>query len=226
MISNTLVRNGTPFIDLVLRQAEPFMSQMIITVSEKSQDGTMDLVRRFQNDFSEKVIILTENVSEPSWLTTERQRQVDLVPKGEIVLFLDDDDFWPTESLKDLVKLDFEDADAYCFAPYQMIDKDTFDLSWKNKWFTKLFKNDDINYRHPWPRDLIYKGNDVLYWKKNQRVKKTPIKFFHLSYLKKYSFRNEAWATEYGMNIGRMAYLPEYEIKNINKIYEYVRSDK
>jgi glycosyltransferase involved in cell wall biosynthesis len=195
--SHTLVKNGKPFIDLVLRQAEPFVDKMLITISERSDDGTLELLRKFERDYPRKVEINFENVADKSLLTGERQKQLDKTIGGW-VWFLDDDDFWPTDAIVEVVKLlnEDKDVDGYSFNPYQLIDLKTHDDSWRIKSFTKFFKKQDgVHYEHPWPRDLIYKGKDCLHWRRNHRVPHVQnIHFFHLSNLKNCSFRNEEWS--------------------------------
>ena len=129
------------------------------------------------------------------------------------------------ESIEKMIKIMKDDinnpeVDAWTMCPFQLIDETHYDLGWLKKFFTKFFKFDgDVHYRHPWPRDLIYKGDKVLYWKKNTRVKKVPVRFFHLSYLKSGSFRDEKWAKRYGHKIGKSMKLPSEEMENVSKIF-------
>jgi len=149
--SHTLVRNGMPFIDLVLRQVIPFANRCLVTISDKSTDGTLKVLRQLEKEFPNKVFIDFENVKSPGELTGERQKQVDKTYE-DWILFLDDDDYWPKESLKEiLLKIEASnEIDAYSVTPYQVIDEHHYDLNWHNKSFTKWFKNQKgINYRHP-----------------------------------------------------------------------------
>ena len=185
--SHTIVKNGMPFIIPVLKAVEPLMTKMVITISEKSSDGTREAVEALKWF---KLTILYENVSNPSLLTQERQKQVNLT-NTDWILFLDDDDYWDIYELDKCLHELSDEVDGLGINPYQMLDKENEDSSWINKkYFTKLFKNDNINYRYPWPRDMIYKGDVLLYWKTNPRVKVVPYRFWHLANLKNYSFRN------------------------------------
>lgn len=223
-VSHTLVRNGQPFIDLVLRQVEPFMDKMFITVSEKSDDGTMEVVEKIKKDFKKKVILNTENVTHPGELTYERQKQLDNTPKNAWVLFLDGDDYWPYTDLKLADMFLTSDVDGLAVNPFQLVDKEMYDYSWRNKWFTKWFKNSKgVHYRHPWPRDLIYKNDDVLYWRKNERVPRVALKYFHLSNLMDWRFRDEEWAKEYKTSIGVLKKLDLSWDPDIEKIYDCIR---
>jgi glycosyltransferase involved in cell wall biosynthesis len=220
--SHTLVRNGMPFIDLVLRQVIPFANRCLVTISDKSTDGTLKVLRQLEKEFPNKVFIDFENVKSPGELTGERQKQVDKTYE-DWILFLDDDDYWPKESLKEiLLKIEASnEIDAYSVTPYQVIDEHHYDLNWHNKSFTKWFKNQKgINYRHPWPRDLIYLNDTLLYWKTNPRVPSLDKKFFHLSNIKSGSFRNEDWAVKFKDKIGTPHPIPESQMKHIWKIYE------
>jgi glycosyltransferase involved in cell wall biosynthesis len=191
IVSHTLVNNGQPFIGKVLEQVIPFMDKCVITVSMRSNDGTLEVINELAYKYPDKLNIGFEKVKTPSHLTYSRQEMVYREP-SEWILFLDDDDYWPTDSLKSMLGLLDQDVPGFIFSPFQVISKTQFDASWKSsKWFTKLFKNKDINYRGHWPRDLIFTGNKPLYWRHNDKVViKKDIPFYHLALVKKSSFRN------------------------------------
>lgn len=222
--TNTIVRNGVPFIDPVLRQVEPFVDRMLITVSENSIDGTVNVLNRFKEEFGEKVVLDTENVKDPSELTTVRQRQLDNSIDDSWILFLDADDWWSKESLENMKEWLEWDMDGLAVNPYQVVDHKYYDISWKNKWFTKWFKKQNgVHYRKPWPRDLIFKDNELLYWKVNKRVPRINVRYFHLSNIMNWKFRDESWAKEYESKIGSLIEYPSEEIKNVQQIFKHVR---
>lgn len=223
--SHTIVKNGKPFIEPVLRQVIPYVDRTIITVSEKSDDGTLSIVRQLEKENPGKVRVLFENVKTPGELTQVRQDQLNRTYE-DIVWFLDDDDYWPNEKIEAMLKIIEEDFDnpnihAWTMCPYQLVNSEEYDLGWLGKFFTKFFKFDQsVHYRHPWPRDLIYRGDEVLYWKKNPKVKRVPVRFFHLSYLKDGSFRTEEWAKKFSHKIGLKEPIPPEERGNIFSIFE------
>lgn len=212
--SNTIVKNGMPFIGRVLQQVEPYMDKMFITVSEKCIDQTMNVVETFQNTHGDKVIVDTENVKRPDELTHIQQMQLDQ-SDTDWILFMSDDDFWPRDQLKKVLDLLGTDENilAYSVSPYQLIDYEHYDESWKIKSFSKFFRREGARYIKNWPRELIAdKNNAPLYWRKHPQVKKLPwpeYYFYHLSYMKNHSFRNEEWATSFRINKGNALKLPE-----------------
>lgn len=227
IVSHTLVKNGMPFIIAVLEKVEPFVDRQIITMSKQADVKTYEAIKYYEY-FHKKVVVLLEDVKSPEDLTIERQKQLDMTTE-DWVLFLDDDDFWPEKSLKDIKKLikRDENVDAYCFRPFQVINKTYHDGDWWNKWFTKLFRNQPgVHYERPWPRDLIFKGSEALYWKTNPRVVKKEIPFFHLSYIKDGSFREKPWAKEFKYRVGdKVKHINKYKI-DIKEIYGHIRKDK
>lgn len=223
LVSHTLVRDGMPYIDLVIRQVVPYVNRCLITISEKSTDGTLQAMRKLEREFPQKIRIDFENVKRPGLLTYERQRLIDKTIE-DWVLFLDADDLWPNSSLEEIVKLiEFDGFDAYSFNPYQVIDQEFYDADWKRKSFTKLFISNGINYRKEWPRDLIYRYNESLYWKDNPKVKPVDIKYFHLSNLMKWRFRNEEWAKIFASSIGTPERYPEEVRKELNLLLDKIR---
>lgn len=223
-VSNTIVKNGMPFIEPVLRNVEPFVDKMLVTVSAESNDGTKELLDNLEREWKGKLEVSLEFTRKPYQLTEERQKQLDKTEMGAWVLFLDADDYWPAEQLK-LVDLYLGgDIDGLAVNPFQVIDGKYHDDNWRVKWFTKWFKNQPgVHYERPWPRDLIFRDHQMLYWKNNDRVPRVPIKFFHLSNLMKWRFRDEAWAKEFRSNIGSKKLYERGWEDDLNEIYKYIK---
>lgn len=203
--SNTIVKDGMPFIGKVLDQVEPFMHQMIVTLSAKSADGTVEEVHRARERIGDKMTIFWEDVRTPGELTKIRNDQSRRSPT-DWILFLDDDDYWPEDQLTScLEQLDTDPVIlAYSVRPYQLIDELTYDYGWRNKWFSKFLRRKGLQYVRPWPRDLpADKNGQPLYWKTHPLVKNLPYYFYHLSYLKQHSFRKDEWAKRFVSQDGR-----------------------
>jgi glycosyltransferase involved in cell wall biosynthesis len=201
--SHTLVRNGMPFIGKVLRAAQPFVDEMIITISEKSNDGTWEEIQRVRKDFPDKIRIDVEDVKDPGELTQIENRMLQK-SRGDWIFFLSDDDYWTPDQLKLCIGELDKDPNilAYSVNPYQLIDWEHYDYSWRHKYFTKFFRRGS-KYINPWPKDLIAdKTGRPLYHRTHEQVKNLPYKFYHLSYMKGWSFRNEEWAKEFRHKVG------------------------
>lgn len=221
--SHTLVKNGQPFIKQVLEQVAPWMQTCRVTVSVKADKQTLYDLMSLKTKYPDKFIISTENVPCPSELTKERQKMLDATTE-DWVLFLDDDDYWPKESLRNMMLLlsENEDVDAYASHPFQLLPDFQFDWSWRFRYFTKWFKNGpDVHFDCPWPKDNIYKGTNRLYWRKNRRVRRTKIPFFHLSMMKDHSFRGEDWASHFAFNGYTPSPLPEEWRREVCEILKY-----
>jgi hypothetical protein len=226
--SHTLVKNGMPFIGLVLRKVVPYMDRCIITISEKADKDTFNEVESFKKDFGSKVTLLTENVSKPDELTNERQKMLDMTGE-DWVLFLDDDDYWPDESIKmiqSFISLN-NYVDGLAFNPIQLIDKAFHDWGWRYKWFTKWFPNvEGLHYIRPWPQDILMINERPLYWRQNPMVLRMPVHFFHLSHIKEHSFRNECWAKpKWGEGIGEGIEILEEHKQSVQEIYDWKSRD-
>lgn len=225
--SHTIVKNGQPFIDLILKQVLPFVDRAIVTVSIKSTDGTKKLIEDMAKD-NPKINIIYENVYRIGDLTYERQLQVGRTTE-DWILFLDDDDYWPTRSLETVVDYLYraDDIDGIAFNPFQMVDFDNEDVSWRYKWFTKVFPNvRGLHYRFPWPKDAIYIDNRWCYWRKNNRVKKLEARYFHLANLKNESFRDTDLfknSKKFQRALGEPKEIQGYD-EDLKIIYEHYKS--
>ena len=201
--SNTLVKNGMPFIRNILEQVEPYMDEMVITLSESSDRRTVDKVLDFTRHCP-KVILLWETTKAKSELTNERNRQV-RHSSGDWILFLDDDDYWTRDQLELCLEELDKDSDmlAYSVNPYQLINFKYYDISWQDKSFSKFLRRDKLRFHKPWPKDIpIDENNSSLHWKTHPKVQQLPYRFYHLSYLKEKSFRNQEGFEKYKDNIG------------------------
>jgi glycosyltransferase involved in cell wall biosynthesis len=226
--SHTIVKNGQPFIDLVLKQVLPFVDRAIVTVSKKSTDGTKKLIEDMAKE-NPKINIIYEDVYKLEYLTYERQLQVGRTME-DWILFLDDDDYWPTKSLEKLTQyLEMvKDIDGLAFNPFQMVDFENEDESWRYKWFTKVFPNvRGLHYRFPWPKDAIFIDNRWCYWRKNSRVLRCPdMRYFHLCNLKNESFRDTDLfkdSKKFQRALGEPKEVKGYD-EDLKKIYEHYKS--
>ncbi len=218
--SHTIVKNGMPFIGLVLRNVLPFVTRSLVTVSTFSTDGTMDILRKLEKEYPGKLIIDTESTTTPSELTKERQKQVDKTTE-DWILFLDDDDSWSPEALQSVLPALNDKVDGLAVNPYQLLSRTEYDGNWYNKWFTKWIRNQPgLHYEKPWPRDLIYVNNRLLYWKKNPLVVKHSARYFHLSAIKPHSFRNETWAGKYKFETPASCLLPTEVFFDVETIFQ------
>jgi len=223
--SNTIVKNGMPFIGRVLRQIAPYMEKMIVHYSVKSDDKTLDELMKVYHEVCPKMIITREDVELPAQLTEIRNEQVKMT-ESDWILFLDDDDYWPRDQLQlCLNELDIdEEVLAYSVIPYQLVDKLHYDYSWRKRSFSKFLRRKDLRYIKPWPRDLpADKDNSPLYHKTHPQVKSLSYKYFHLSHLKNGSFRKEEWAKKFiDKNIHPIQFDNPEIINEVNKIYEFL----
>lgn len=226
--SHTIVKNGQPFIDLVLNQVLPFVDRSIVTVSVKSSDGTKQLLEKMAKE-NPKINLIYEDVYKQEYLTYERQLQVGRTTE-DWILFLDDDDYWPTSSLEKIIdKINKnDDVDGYAFRPFQMVDFKGHDDCWKYKWFTKVFPNvRGLHYRYPWPKDAIYIDNRWCYWRKNLRVERfEDVPYFHLANLKNESFRDTGYfqgSDKLQRTLGEPTPVEGYD-EDLEKIYEHYKS--
>lgn len=208
--SHTIVKNGMPFIGKVLRQVAPFMDKMFVAVSHHSTDGTINEVMKFIGENPGKVEFIEEWETNPAKLTNLRNFQVERT-KQDWILFLDDDDYWPQDQLKDCLnrlELD-EETLSFSVNPYQLTSPKTYDESWLGKkFFAKFLRNKGLKYIGDWPDDWpCDEKGERLYWKTHPKADILPYYFYHLALLKPNSFRNEEWAKKYKYKVGRSAKL-------------------
>lgn len=218
LTSNTIVKNGMPFIGLALKRALPYVDQMIVTISKKADKRTIEEVRGVAES-DKKVEIYWEDVKDRSELTQVEQEQLEN-SKGDWIWTLEDDDIFPDEDLEKCMSHFGEDIDGISLGHFQVIDNQHYDSNRDEKSLTKFFKRKDAYWAIPFPRNMQFnKKSGVLYWKKNKRVKVVPYKYFHLVLLKEHSFRNEPeWVENYGYRNITPARIPEEYIEKLRVV--------
>ena len=191
-----------PFIGKVLEQVAPYMEKMIVTISAKSNDGTLKELQRVWDEYPDKMTVDFESVPNVADLTEIRNKQLENT-ETEWTLILDDDDWWPQEELeKCLRELKDPHVLAYSVSPFQLIDSWHYDAAWFNKSFSKFLRTKEVRFINPWPQDLpADKEGKFLDKKVDVRNKVLPHKYFHLSRIKDASFRKEDWATHWRKDI-------------------------
>lgn len=222
--SHTLVKHGMPYIGKVLDRVAPFMEKCFVTVSEHTDDATADQINWVSRRYPNKFVLATENVALPSHLSAERQKQLRQTT-SDWVMFVDDDDYWPLSSLYEM--LDFirtrlpKEAVAVANHPFQLTGPATYDPAFDNKWFTKWFSAQaGFVYAGPWPKDNIYDDGRTLTYRHHPGVVANDFRYFHLSYLKDHSFRDEEWAAKYKTVPASHGELPEEYRVEAQMLYE------
>jgi hypothetical protein len=222
LCSNTIVKNGMPFIIPVLEQVLPFMNRSLVTYSRYCEDTTIKSLINLRRKYPEKLVLFQEQVECPAYLTIELGKLLGRTTE-DWVLFLDSDDWWSTDSMKEMLKLLDSDVDAFAFNPYQVIDKEKYDSDWWTYWFTKLFKNGQgVHYEGYYPKENIYKYDQILWWKQNPKMKKSDIKYFHLANIMKWRFRDNEFEGTFKKYIGKSKSYPESAKPEVERIFGYL----
>jgi len=208
-----------PYIGQILEQVAPFMEKMFITLSRKSTDGTTQVVADFARTHP-NVELDYEDVEDIGELTDVLNSHVRKC-KSDWLLRLDDDDYWTTDQFQLCLGELEKDPGVMCYAikPYQLFDEETHDTGWHKKYFSKFMrKTSSLCAIQPFPRDLPADKDGPLYWKWHKGVRILPYYFFHLSYLKTGSLRNEEWAKVFAHQFGKPTPLPEDIKHNVPKL--------
>lgn len=218
--SNTSVtKNGMPFLEIVLKQALPFVDQMIITTSKTAELKTLDVISRISAN--PKVEVYWEEIKGLGELTGVWNRQLE-ASIGDIIISLGDDDIWPSKDLENSLRYfdKNKNIDGVSINPFQLTDFEHYDSTKDNKFYTTIFRRDGAYWKLPFPKLLIYNKTGMLYWKKSDRVPKVPYHFYHLPLLKDWSFRNERQWEHYDYGRVKPVELPDWYKKELKKILD------
>lgn len=220
--AHTLVKNGMPLIVPVIKNVVPYVDRCLITISEKSNDGTTEALQLLLSEFPDKIEIYSENVGMAKDLTKERQNMLDRTTEDWIMV-LDDDDWWPKASLEAMVKVleEAKDVDGFCVPGIQVLDKEYADYNWRKSYLTKFLRNQDgLWWRNPWPKDLPYYGGIPISLRWDEKAYKLPFPFLHLAEIKPYSFRKSELKLKYQTTPLKTFPIPKWLRPELERIYK------
>ncbi len=213
--SNTIVKNGMPFIGKILKRTLPYVDQMIITLSFKSDENT---IKEVKNIVDPKIEIYWEDV-QSKWELTEVENEQINRSKGDWILLLEDDDLWPSKELEKYLSYAKDPGDYLAFSvnPFQLVTWDTYDYDKDDKCYPKLFKKRGASMEKPIPKNILVNSGIKLMGDIPQ-IKRTECRYFHVPTLKEHSFRNETVWSKYRYKRIKPAKLPEERIEELNTI--------
>lgn len=205
--TNTIVKNGADFIESCLNQVLPFVKKSIVSVSRISTDGTIEILERMAK-LNPKIELdyyaddHPNNIRRIFGLTGIRNKQLART-KSEWIWVLDDDEFYPTETIKSIFK-EIEnntDNDSFSLKFWFLVDWQHYQPQHNHRKTIRFYENvPDIKWQHIFTQESIEVKNPKFL---NHR-------YFHLSYLKKNSWRNEG-------HMDRWRY-PKYDIAKCVKL--------
>lgn len=213
--SNTIVKNGMPFIGKILKRTLPYVDQMIITLSVKSDENT---IREVKGIVDPKIEIYWEDV-QSKWELTDVENEQISKSKGDWILLLEDDDLWPLKELEKYLGYTKNPGEYMAFSvnPLQLITWDTYDYDKDDKFYPKLFKRKGATMEKPFPKNLLV-NNGIKLMGDIPQIKRTDCRYFHIPTLKEHSFRNEPVWEKYRYKHIRPAKLTEESIEELNAI--------
>ena len=101
--SHTVVRDGAEFIKPVLEQVLPYVTRALISIDERSSDGTVDIIKKLQKEHDNmEVSFFKHDDCEGVGLTTEKNEHIKRTTE-KWVWHLDDDEYWPTDQIEGLM---------------------------------------------------------------------------------------------------------------------------
>ena len=136
ILSKNLVQKNTPLVSIIIGNYnyDKFVGQAIesalnqtyknvevIVVDDGSQDKSREIIAKYENQI---IPIYKENGGQPS-----NYNAGFAASKGEIICFLDSDDFFVLDKIEKLVKI-FQTSDeiGWCFHSVKLVDKDNQSL--------------------------------------------------------------------------------------------------
>ncbi len=205
--TNTICKNSADFIEPVLKQVLPYVEKAIVSVDRASTDGKIGILERMAKEYHKIDLDYYEVKNPLKDLVEQKNRQIQK-SKSEWIWTLDDDDFYPIEQVKNIIKfLEGAKADAYLIKCWFPVDKEHY-YPPKGNWNERFFRNvPGLEWENNFLHETINKPK--------MRIETKIAYFIHLSYLKTRSWRRE-WNKKLYPRYKHVKGLPDY-IKDILK---------
>lgn len=221
--SNTLLKNSADFIEPCLNSVLPYVDRAIVSVDRTSTDGTIDILERMAGE-NPKIELDFYTIENPTTdLPRERNRQLKKT-KEDWVWIVDDDEYYLPEDvlrLKEIMERE-KRYEAIAFRAWFVVDENHHHPSRGRHRMERIFRNKPtLNWRGEWSREAIHDGNR---WISSHNMDDTvidvgtDIKYIHLSYLKKYT-----WRTAFGKTKFHYPKISEKEINTYPLLPENIK---
>lgn len=177
--SHTIAKNSEDFIIPCLKQILPYVNTALVSIDNNSTDRTLELVRELAEK-ELKIRILGYESNDPyKDLVRERNRQISMTEE-EWIWIVDDDEYYLDSQLKQIIPR-IGGYDAYSLKFWFLTDKEHYN-HFRGRRTIRFYRNKP-NLR--WIGEF---GNEHIPVKPVWHLNNS---YLHLSYLKKYSWRND-----------------------------------
>lgn len=213
--SHTIAKNSESFVKPVLEQILPYVDRAIISVDLTSTDKTVEIVTELTRKYKKIDFWRQGNPGEypPNAipierLTKERNEQIKS-SKEDYIWIVDDDEYYTDDQIKDILeKVEKTKAESYSVKFWFLTDKYNYNPA-RGKRTLRIFKNNGINWQGKF-------GNEFLPVKNTEHLNNY---YFHLSYLKSRSWRNDFNIKKYTKQ-APIAELPKNICQKLERFWE------
>ena len=131
------VYNSQKYINKTIKSVfkQTYKNWKLIIIDDASTDGTIKIVEEICKKVKKKIIILKNNVNRGQAFSRNRGLKLS---KSKFVTFLDSDDFWDKNKLKNQIKFMLSNNYDFTYTDYKII---------KNNQIKKIIVPDFYNYK-------------------------------------------------------------------------------
>lgn len=192
--THTICKNSEEFIEVCLKQVLPFVDVARVYCDVASDDGTKEILERMSKE-NEKIKLKYYEVENPLEDLVKARNMGLKEATCDWIWILDDDEYYPTSAIEKIVKyLEITKADVAAL-PYCFVISGEQYVPRRSKKATDRFYRNKPGLE--WKGNFMYETMHdkqgrlgIQYDEASGRQFILPCQYFHLSYFKKYSWRN------------------------------------
>lgn len=188
---NTLVRNGEPYIAKVLLSVLPYVDRVLVYLDDSCTDDTRVTLRELYSTHKNLEVKLFEHPDNMGDLTKIRNQMLEESTE-DWVWIIDDDEVYPKEMV-DKVLNALKTSSAYDLLAVRgwfLVGNGMHHRARSKAWIPRIVRREGAVWKRAFSGEMLFNGKKRL-WKSEKMRKLSDIWYYHYSYLKPYSWRDE-----------------------------------
>lgn len=189
---HTICKNSADFLELCLKQVIPYVDIVRLYCDKDSEDGTDKIAKRL-SEKNENIKLTFYEVKDPiKDLVAVRNKMLD-ESIADWIWILDDDEFYTNSQIEEIKEeLARSEYNAYALPFWFILDKNHYHPQRSKSFAERFFRNKDtLEWKGNFSREAIHDENGWMDSKRRKDIVRIPEMYIHLSYLKKYSWRDK-----------------------------------
>lgn len=191
---NMIARNAADVIRPVLAQVLPHVRRAVVSIDSNSKDDTLAIVQNLQKEYPHLEVSTYRVVNRLTDLVAMRNHQLDRVRESWIWI-VDSDEYYPDDVIKgvnEAINGEGTHYDGFAFRSWSPWDSEQGHHASQLAVIPRIFRAKyTIEWRGNFGKERLFENEQLLFRPENKRIKTLPLRYVHLTHIKKDQWRKE-----------------------------------